>query len=68
MTVASSTYWNEVHGYTAEDVEKDPEGPQTMRNMGRNMAFLVKSIALGKEQLGKPQQEIGTFSNFMDGL
>ena len=68
MPIASSTYWNEVHGYTAEDVEKDLEGLQTMRNLGRNMAFLIKSIALGKEQMGKPEQEIGTFTNFMDGL
>ena len=68
MPIVSSTYWNEVHGYTAEDVEKDLEGLQTMRNLGRNMAFLIKSIALGKEQMGKPEQEIGTFTNFADGL
>lgn len=68
MPVVSSTYWNEVHGYTAEDVEKDLEGMQTMRNLGRHMAFLVKSIALGKAQIGLPQKEYGTFTNFMDGL
>ena len=49
-------------------MEKDLEALQTMRNLGRNMAFLIKSIALGKEQFGKPEQEIGTFTNFADGL
>lgn len=68
MPVVSSTYWNEVHGYTPEDVERDLEGMQTMRNLGRNMAFLLKSIALGKEKLGMPEEEYGTFTNFMDGL
>ena len=68
MPIVSSTYWNEVHGYSQEDVEKDLEGLQTMRNLGRNMAFLIKSIALGKERIGKPEQEIGTFTNFADGL
>lgn len=68
MPIVSSTYWNEVHGYTAEDVEKDLEGLQTMRNLGRNMAFLIKSIELGKQNLGLPEKEYGTFTNFMDGL
>ncbi len=68
MPIVSSTYWNEVHGYTAEDVEKDMEGLQTMRNLGRNMAFLIKSIELGKQNLGLPEKEYGTFTNFMDGL
>ena len=43
MPIVSSTYWNEVHGAVAEDVEKDAEGLQTMRNLGRNMAFLIIS-------------------------
>ena len=68
MPVVSSTYWNEVHGHTQEDVEKDLEGLQTMRNLGRNMAFLIKSIALGKQQMGLPEKEIGTFTSFADGL
>ena len=68
MPIATSSYWNEVHGYTSEDVEKDLEGLQTMRNLGRNMAFLIKSINLGKEQLGLPQNERGSFTNFHDGL
>ncbi len=68
MPIASSTYWNEVHGYTKEDVEKDKEGLQTMRNLGRSMAFLVKSIALGREKLGLPALERGAHTNFHDGL
>ncbi|MBR1881743.1 MAG: flavodoxin family protein [Muribaculaceae bacterium] len=68
MPIASSTYWNEVHGYTPSDVERDREGLQTLRNLGRNMAFLIKSISLGKTQLGMPEKEFGTWTNFMDGL
>ena len=68
MPIASSTYWNEVHGYTADDVEKDAEGLQTMRNLARNMAFLMKSIALGKEQFGLPQPQKTEFTSFCDGL
>lgn len=68
MPIASSTYWNEVHGFTAEDVDKDLEGLQTMRNLGLSMAFLIKSIALGKQQLGEPELEHGMFTSFMDGL
>ncbi len=55
MPVASGQYWNEVHGYTAEDVEQDAEGLQQMRALGQNMAFLMKSIALGKEKYGLPE-------------
>ena len=68
MPIATSTYWNEVHGLKAEDVEKDKEGLQTMRNLGRNMAFLMKSIQLGKEKYGLPKNEKDTFTNFSDGL
>ena len=67
MPVASSTYWNQVHGYTAEDVEKDLEGLQTMRNLGRNMAFLIRAIAAEKEKNGLPAQENAYVTNFMDG-
>ena len=68
MPIVSSTYWNEVHGATAEDVERDVEGLQTMRNLGRNMAFLIKSIAAGRQQYGLPEEEYGAFTNFVDGL
>lgn len=57
MPIASGQYWNAVHGYTAEDVEKDVEGLQQMRTMAHNMAFLMKSIALGKKEYGYPEKE-----------
>lgn len=65
MPVVSSTYWNEVHGFTAEDVEKDQEGLQTMRNLGRNMAFLIKAINAQKVSDGIPAQEHENFTNFI---
>lgn len=68
MPVVSSTYWNQVHGFTAEDVEKDLEGLQTMRNLGRNMAFLIRAIAAEKEKDGLPAVEQSAFTNFHDGL
>ena len=68
MPIASSTYWNEVHGFTAEDVEKDIEGLQTMRNLAKNIAFLIKSINLGKEKYGLPEKEKKISTSFPDGL
>lgn len=68
MPIAASSYWNEVHGFTEEDVNKDLEGLQTMRNLGRNMAFLIKAIRLGKEKYGLPKKETGAFTSFNDGL
>ena len=68
MPIVSSSYWNEVHGHTEEHVEKDLEGLQTMRNLGRNMAFMIKSINLGKEKYGMPKNEYGVFTSFADGL
>ncbi|MCD7845006.1 MAG: flavodoxin family protein [Oscillospiraceae bacterium] len=65
MPVASSQYWNSVHGFTAEDVEKDQEGLQVMRALGRNMAFLIKSIALGRETYGLPEKEPRVATNFI---
>lgn len=67
MTVAGSTYWNQVHGFTAEDVKKDLEGLQTMRNLARNMAFLMKAIADAREKYGLPKQELDSFTSFPDG-
>lgn len=62
MPVAASQYWNNAHGLNPGDVEKDLEGLQTMRTLARNMIFLMKSIALGKEKFGLPEKEewIGT--------
>lgn len=65
MPIASSQYWNSVHGYTPEDVRKDEEGMQTMRTLGRNMAFLIKSIQLGKEKYGLPKKEEHVFTHFI---
>lgn len=65
MPVVSSQYWNNVHGSCADDVMKDLEGLQTMRTLGRNMAFLLKSIALGKEQMGMPEKEAKIATNFI---
>ena len=68
MPIVSSTYWNQVHGGNAEDVKKDLEGLQTMRNIGHNMAFLIKAIKDGKEKYGLPEVERGARTNFADGL
>lgn len=57
MPVASSQYWNSVHGRAAGEASQDAEGLQTMRTLARNMAFLMKSIALGKETFGLPETE-----------
>lgn len=65
MPIASSQYWNSVHGYTPEDVYADEEGCQTMRTLGRNMAFLIKSIQLGKEKYGLPKKEERKATNFI---
>ena len=67
MPVASSTYWNQVHGFKAEDVKKDLEGLQTMRNLARNMSFMIKAIADAKEKYGCPELERGSFTSFPDG-
>ncbi len=57
MPIVSSQYWNNVHGYTPEDVYADEEGCQTMRVLGRNMAFLIKAIDLARKEYGLPKQE-----------
>ena len=67
MPIASSTYWNQVHGYTAEDVKKDREGLQTMRNLAVNMAFLIRAIADAKDKYGLPKMERGVFTSFHEG-
>ena len=67
MTVASSTYWNQVHGFKADDVRKDLEGLQTMRNLARNMAFMIRAIADANEKYGYPELEKGCFTSFPDG-
>ena len=65
MPIVSSQYWNMVHGNTPEEVQQDLEGLQTMRTLGKNMAFLIKSIQLGKKQLGLPKKEETVHTNFI---
>ncbi len=67
MPVASSTYWNQVHGFTADDVKKDLEGLQTIRNLAANMSFMIKAIADAKEKYGLPETEHSAFTSFPDG-
>lgn len=57
MPLASSQYWNSVHGGAKGEAEEDLEGLQTMRTLARNMVFLMKSIELGKEKFGLPEKE-----------
>jgi len=57
MPIASSQYWNSIHGREPGQAELDEEGRQTMRVLARNMTFLIRSIALGKETYGLPKQE-----------
>ena len=64
MPIATSQYWNMVHGGSAEEVLEDKEGLQTMRTLGKNMAFLMKSIQWGKENVGLPEREPVTFTSF----
>ena len=65
MPVASSQYWNSIHGRTPGEAEQDGEGRQTMRTLARNMTFLMKSIALGKEQFGLPEKEERIATHFI---
>ena len=67
MPLASSTYWNQVHGFSAEDVKKDLEGLQTMRNLARNMSFMIKAFADAKKNYGLPKVEKEFFTSFPDG-
>lgn len=57
MPVASGQYWNNIHGRLPGEAEQDAEGLQSMRTLARNMSFLMKSIALGKEKYGVPKRE-----------
>lgn len=66
MPVVSSRYWNMVHGCTSEEVEQDREGLWTMRQLGRNMAWLLKSIEAGRKAgIDLPDREDGTFTSFI---
>lgn len=65
MPIASGQYWNSIHGGRPGEAEQDAEGMQSMRTLARNMSFLMKSIALGKEKYGLPEREKGIFTNFI---
>ena len=66
MPVVSSTYWNMVHGRVPGEAEQDGEGLQTMRNLARNMAWMLKCFKLGEEQgISRPDTERGTMTNFI---
>lgn len=66
MTVVSSQYWNQVHGFTPDDVRKDEEGLQTMRTLAQNMAWLLKVIDCGAQNvIVKPVHEAKTYTNFI---
>ena len=65
MAVATSQYWNNIHGGAPGEADQDEEGKQTMRALARNMVFLMESIALGKEKLGLPKQEEHLWTNFI---
>ena len=66
MITVGSTYWNQVHGRNAEDAAKDLEGMQTMRNLGHNMAWVLKCLEAGKEQgLVPPTADRSNQTNFI---
>ena len=65
MPIASSQYWNSIHGRAQGEAVQDAEGLQTMRTLARNMTFLMKSIALGKEQYGLPEKEEHAWTHFI---
>jgi multimeric flavodoxin WrbA len=65
MPIVSSQYWNMVHGSSPDEVGKDIEGLRTMRVLGKNMVFLIKSIAMGKQEYGLPEEEQRVFTNFI---
>lgn len=65
MPVASSKYWNSVHGAAAGEAAYDAEGLMDMRILARNMSFLIRSIALGKEKYGLPMTEPWQPTNFI---
>lgn len=67
MPIISSTYWNMVHGFTPDDVKKDLEGLETMRNLGKNMSWILKSIEAGKNNgVKEPEITRTKFTNFID--
>lgn len=68
MPIASSQYWNSIHGREKGEADMDEEGKQTMRTLARNMTFLMKSIALGKEKFGLPETEEHAWTHLSDKI
>ena len=65
MPVASSRYWNSIHGANKGEAAEDAEGLDTMRTLAKNMSFLIKSIALGKVEYGLPALDNKVYTNFV---
>lgn len=65
MPIASSQYWNSIHGLNKGEADQDGEGKQIMRTLARNMSFLMKSIALGKQTYGLPEKEPRISTHFI---
>lgn len=65
MPVASGQYWNGIHGRMPGEASQDEEGLQMMRTLAKNMSFLMKSIALGREEFGIPEKEATVYTNFV---
>lgn len=65
MPVASGCYWNSIHGMSQGEADADEEGKMTMRTLAANMAFLMKSIELGKKEFGLPEKEERVYTNFI---
>ena len=65
MPIATGQYWNSIHGREPGQAAQDEEGLQTMRTLARNMSFLMKSIALGKEAYGLPEKEAHCWTHFI---
>ena len=65
MPIATSRYWNQLHGQNADEAEEDKEGMATMRELAKNIAFLVKCIDLGKKNFGIPNKESKIMTNFI---
>ena len=65
MPVASGSYWNMIHGAKPGEAQQDAEGIRTVRNLAKNMTFLMNSIALGKKSIGLPEPEKKVFTNFI---
>ena len=65
MPVASSTYWNQIHGAKPGEAQQDAEGIRTMRNLAKNIVFLMEGIRLGKEKYPFPEQEPKVMTNFI---